>query len=167
MYIRICVDRSVIVALSAEPPGVNELCVCVSSRQCTSWYQPAPQLPQFCQFGFICCHFRSPLSMLLDIFVTGSSVTMAVESVQVSLALIVAQSTPSVYMRRFGLNVILILGLLFQDADNWLNKTGRLRISILYLSGVAFGGPQLLGKKEKKKKKKKKQKKKKKKKTLQ
>jgi hypothetical protein len=29
MYIRTCVDRSVIVALSAEPPGVNELCVCV------------------------------------------------------------------------------------------------------------------------------------------
>jgi hypothetical protein len=30
MYIRTCVDRFVIVALSAEPPGVNELCVCVS-----------------------------------------------------------------------------------------------------------------------------------------
>lgn len=29
MYIRTCVDRSVIVALSAEPPGVNELCVCM------------------------------------------------------------------------------------------------------------------------------------------
>jgi hypothetical protein len=29
MYIRTCIDRSAIVALSAEPPGVNELCVCV------------------------------------------------------------------------------------------------------------------------------------------
>jgi hypothetical protein len=29
MYIRTCIDRSVIVALSAEPPGVNELCVCI------------------------------------------------------------------------------------------------------------------------------------------
>jgi hypothetical protein len=31
MYIRTCIDRSAIVALSAEPPGVNELCVCNSS----------------------------------------------------------------------------------------------------------------------------------------
>ena len=30
MYIRIRVDSLVIVALSAEPPGVNENCVCVS-----------------------------------------------------------------------------------------------------------------------------------------
>jgi hypothetical protein len=29
MYIRTCIDRSVIVALSAWPPGANELCVCV------------------------------------------------------------------------------------------------------------------------------------------
>jgi hypothetical protein len=29
MYIRTCIDISVIVALSAEPPGVNEWCVCV------------------------------------------------------------------------------------------------------------------------------------------
>jgi hypothetical protein len=29
MYVRICIDRSVLVALSAQPPGVNELCVCV------------------------------------------------------------------------------------------------------------------------------------------
>lgn len=28
MYIRTCVDGSVIVALLAEPPGVNESCVC-------------------------------------------------------------------------------------------------------------------------------------------
>ena len=27
MYIKTCIDRSVIVALSAEPPGVNEFCV--------------------------------------------------------------------------------------------------------------------------------------------
>jgi hypothetical protein len=33
MYIRTCIDRSVIVALSAEPPGVNELCVCVLDLQ--------------------------------------------------------------------------------------------------------------------------------------
>jgi hypothetical protein len=31
MYSRTCIDRSAIVALSAEPPGVNELCVCVYS----------------------------------------------------------------------------------------------------------------------------------------
>jgi hypothetical protein len=31
MYIRTCVDRLVLVALSAQPPGVNELCVCVAS----------------------------------------------------------------------------------------------------------------------------------------
>jgi hypothetical protein len=29
MYIRTCIDRLVLVALSAQPPGVNELCVCV------------------------------------------------------------------------------------------------------------------------------------------
>lgn len=29
MHSRTCIDRSVIVALSASPPGVNELCVCV------------------------------------------------------------------------------------------------------------------------------------------
>jgi hypothetical protein len=29
MYIRTCTDRLVLVALSAQPPGVNELCVCV------------------------------------------------------------------------------------------------------------------------------------------
>jgi hypothetical protein len=34
MYIRTCIVRSVIVALSAEPPGVNELCVCVCVCVC-------------------------------------------------------------------------------------------------------------------------------------
>lgn len=29
MYIRTCIDTSVIVGISAELPGVNELCVCV------------------------------------------------------------------------------------------------------------------------------------------
>jgi hypothetical protein len=29
MYVRTCIGRSVLVALSAQPPGVNELCVCV------------------------------------------------------------------------------------------------------------------------------------------
>jgi hypothetical protein len=29
IYIRTCIDRSALVALSAQPPGVNELCVCV------------------------------------------------------------------------------------------------------------------------------------------
>lgn len=27
MYVKTCIDRSVIVAFSAEPPGVNEFCV--------------------------------------------------------------------------------------------------------------------------------------------
>lgn len=35
MYIRTCIDISVIVGISAELPGVNELCVCVCSpHQC-------------------------------------------------------------------------------------------------------------------------------------
>ena len=38
MYIRTCIDRSVLVALSALPPGVNELCVCV----CTIWNDQNP-----------------------------------------------------------------------------------------------------------------------------
>jgi hypothetical protein len=33
MYIRTCIDRSAIVALSAEPPGVNELCVCIKKNR--------------------------------------------------------------------------------------------------------------------------------------
>jgi hypothetical protein len=35
MYIRTCTDRLVLVALSAQPPGVNELCVCVSQDRTT------------------------------------------------------------------------------------------------------------------------------------
>ncbi|KAF3399829.1 hypothetical protein F1880_008403 [Penicillium rolfsii] len=30
MYVRTCIGRSVLVALSAQPPGVNELCVCIT-----------------------------------------------------------------------------------------------------------------------------------------
>jgi hypothetical protein len=47
MYIRTCIDRSAIVALSAEPPGVNELCVygdktCPRSVQSTESSVSAP-----------------------------------------------------------------------------------------------------------------------------
>lgn len=36
MYIRIRINSLVIVALSAEPPGVNELCVCCSMVHTTT-----------------------------------------------------------------------------------------------------------------------------------
>jgi hypothetical protein len=46
MYIRTCIDRSVIVALSAEPPGVNELCVCV----------PFPSSPRITLYHYNMAH---------------------------------------------------------------------------------------------------------------
>jgi hypothetical protein len=37
MYIRTCIGKSVLVALSAQPPGVNELCVCVCVLHLSSY----------------------------------------------------------------------------------------------------------------------------------
>ena len=33
IYCRKCIIRVVIVAFSAQPPGVNKLCVCIQSRR--------------------------------------------------------------------------------------------------------------------------------------
>jgi hypothetical protein len=54
MYIRTCVDRSVIVALSAEPPGVNELCVCVSGARSAKCADYDPQIPRNYQIQPAC-----------------------------------------------------------------------------------------------------------------
>ena len=38
MFKYACTGRLVIVALSAQPPGVNELCVCVCVQVCCGFY---------------------------------------------------------------------------------------------------------------------------------